>query len=62
MSAKKINYTGDSKVIKRLCESVNEIIDSGGGGGGGDDDPRLHRTLKIHVVNGELHISGVATD
>lgn len=31
--AYKINYKGSSKVIKRLCESVNEIIDNGGGGG-----------------------------
>lgn len=61
MSAKKIDYQGDVKVIKRLCESVNELID-GGGGGGGSDDPRFKRTLKIHVVNGELHVSGIATD
>lgn len=32
--AYKINYTGSSKVIKRLCEAVNDLIDHGGGGGG----------------------------
>lgn len=26
---KKINYTGSSKVIKRLCEAINEIIEDG---------------------------------
>lgn len=30
--ANKINYTGSSKILKRLCESVNDIIESGGGG------------------------------
>ena len=30
MAIKKITYNGDSKVIKRLCEVVNEIIDGGG--------------------------------
>ena len=28
---KKINYTGSSKVIKKLCEAVNALIDQGGG-------------------------------
>lgn len=59
--ANKIEYQGDSKVIQRICESLNEVIESGGGGGG-DDDPRLHRTLKIHVVDGEIRISGVTTN
>ena len=27
---KKINYTGSSKVIIRLCEAVNDLIDGGG--------------------------------
>lgn len=26
--ANKINYTGSSKVIKRICESLNDIIDN----------------------------------
>lgn len=59
--ANKINYQGDSKVIKRICESLNDVIE-GGGGGGGEDDPRLHRTLEIRVVDGEIRISGVTTD
>lgn len=33
--ANKINYTGSSKVIKRICEAINDLIDNGGGGGGG---------------------------
>lgn len=33
--AKKITYTGSSKIIKRICESLNDVIDNGGGGGGG---------------------------
>ena len=26
--AKKINYTGSNKVIKRICEAVNDLIDN----------------------------------
>ena len=33
MAIKKLNYTGDSKILKRLCETVNSLIDGGGGGG-----------------------------
>ena len=33
--AYKINYNGPSKVIKRICESLNDVIDNGGGSGGG---------------------------
>ena len=32
MAIKKVNYTGSSKVIIRLCEAVNALIDGGGGG------------------------------
>ena len=32
MAIKKINYNGSSKVIIRLCEVVNDLIDRGGGG------------------------------
>lgn len=33
MAIKKINYHGTSKILLRLCEAVNSLIDSGGGGG-----------------------------
>jgi len=33
MAIKKINYTGSSKILLRLCEAVNALIDGGGGGG-----------------------------
>lgn len=29
--AKKIVYNGDSKIIKRICEAINDIIDNGSG-------------------------------
>ena len=29
----KINYTGSSKIIQRICAAINEIIDGGGGSG-----------------------------
>lgn len=32
--AKKINYTGSSKILIRICEAINDLIDGGGGGGG----------------------------
>lgn len=31
--AKKINYTGSSKLIIRICEAINDLIENGGGGG-----------------------------
>ena len=131
--AKKITYTGSSKILIRICEAINDLIDHGGGGGGGStvsiaptlttgtkiadfeidgdegslyapsgggggstvsvqqvlssgtkiatitvdgsgtdlyapssggggDTPRLHRTLKIYVSDGELHIGGITSD
>ena len=39
---KKIIYNGDIKVIKRLCEVVNELVD--GGGGGGSESPLYYDT------------------
>lgn len=27
--AKKINYQGDSKIIKRICEAINDLIENG---------------------------------
>lgn len=32
--ANKINYTGSSKLIQRICQAINDLIDHGGGGGG----------------------------
>ena len=30
--AKKINYTGSSKILIRICEAINDLIDNGGSG------------------------------
>lgn len=30
--------------------------------GGGGDTPRLHRTLKVYALDGELHLGGFTTD
>ena len=30
--AKKINYTGSSKILQRICESLNDVIENGSGG------------------------------
>lgn len=30
----KIIYNGDSKVIKRICELINDLEENGGGGSG----------------------------
>lgn len=95
--AKKINYNGSSKILQRLCEAINDLIEHGGGGsgggstvtvsqiqatgtkiatitvdgtetdlyapsGGGGDTPRLHRTLKVYALDGELHLGGFTTD
>lgn len=48
--AKKINYTGSSKILIRICEAINDLIDSGGGGGGGSTvtiTPTLQEGEKI---------------
>ena len=37
MSIKKLAYTGSSKIIKNLVNTVNALIDQGGGGSGGSD-------------------------
>lgn len=31
---KKIIYQGDSKILIRICDAINDLIDGGGGGGG----------------------------
>lgn len=57
---KKVNYTGSSKVIIRLCEAVNDLIDGGGGAsytaGDGIDisAQNVISTDYFKVVNGEL--------
>lgn len=57
---KKVNYTGSSKVIIRLCEAVNALIDGGGGttytAGDGIDisAQNVISTDYFKVVNGEL--------
>lgn len=48
--ANKINYTGSSKLIQKICEAINDLIDSGGGGGGGSTvtiTPTLSTGTKI---------------
>lgn len=61
MALKKINYNGSSKVILRLCEMVNQLIDGGGGGGGGST-VTYTQTLSSGTKTGEISIDGVSTD
>ena len=47
----KVFYTGTSKILIRLCEAVNALIDGGGGGGGGEDHyPRYTMTADGHLI------------
>lgn len=48
--ANKINYTGASKVIQRICEAINDIIDNGGGGGGTNNYLALTNKPQINDV------------
>lgn len=57
MALKKINYNGSSKVILRLCEMVNQLIDGGGGG----STVSYTQTLQSGTETGEITIDGVAT-
>ena len=59
MALKKINYNGSSKVILRLCEMVNQLIDGGGGGG---STVTYTQTLQSGTKTGEISIDGVSTD
>ncbi len=59
MALKKINYHGSSKVIIRLCEMVNQLIDGGGGGGSTVTYTSL---LSSGTKTGEIEIDGVSTD
>ena len=60
MALKKITYNGSSKVIIRLCEVVNDLVDGGGGttytAGDGIDisAQNVISTDYFKVVNGEL--------
>ena len=58
MALKKINYNGSSKVIIRLCEMVNQLIDGGGGG----STVTYTQTLSSGTKTGEIEIDGVSTD
>ena len=60
MALKKINYHGSSKVIIRLCEMVNQLIDGGGGGGG--STVTYTSLLSSGTKTGEIEIDGVSTD
>ena len=59
MALKKINYTGSSKVILRLCEMVNQLIDGGGGSG---STVTYTQTLSSGTKTGSISIDGVSTD
>lgn len=58
MALKKINYNGSSKVILRLCEMVNQLIDGGGGG----STVTYTQTLSSGTKTGSISIDGVSTD
>ena len=57
MALKKINYNGSSKVILRLCEMVNQLIDGGGG-----STVTYTQTLQSGTKTGSISIDGVSTD
>lgn len=58
MAIKKVNYTGSSKVIIRLCEAVNALIDGGGGG----STVTYTQTLSSGTQTGSISIDGVSTN
>lgn len=45
--AKKINYTGTSKLLIRICESINYLMDHSGGGSTVTITPSLQSGVKI---------------
>lgn len=59
MAIKKITYNGSSKVILRLCEAVNALIDAGGGGG---STVTYTQTLSSGTQTGSISIDGVSTN
>lgn len=58
--ANKINYTGSSKILKRICETLNEIIDRGGTSDYSvlSNKPSINGvTLEGNKTSGQLNIS-----
>ena len=53
---KKINYTGSSKIIKHICDNVNELIEGGGGGG---SNVTITPSLTSGVKIADYEIDGV---
>lgn len=61
--AKKINYTGSSKILIRLCEAVNDLIDGGGGGGGTAADISYDNSeSELEAANVQDAIDEIAQD
>lgn len=54
--ANKINYTGSSKILIRICSAINDLIDSGGGGGG--STVTITPTLKSGIKIADFSING----
>lgn len=61
MSITKLAYSGSSKIIKNLVNTVNALIDSGGGGGGGST-VTYTPTLTSGTKTGEISIDGTSQD
>lgn len=57
MAIKKITYNGDSKVIKRLCEVLNDLIDQGSG-----DSVSWTQIQASGTKIAEIDINGTSTD
>lgn len=61
--AYKINYTGSSKVIRRLCESVNDLIDHGSGGSSSAADVEYDNSVsELSSTNVQDAIDEIAED
>ena len=57
---KKLQYNGSSKIILRLCEAVNSLIEGGGGGGG--SVVTYTQVLSSGTKTGEISINGTSTN
>lgn len=55
--ANKINYTGSSKILIRICAAINDLIDNGGGGG---SNVTITPTYDSGVKIADYEIDGVA--